>query len=107
MPDTTLLAGLSAAALTATVLAVAGERGAPAAHRGPMAVLRPADGLAAITTAGGDAWLDDRARQQLVRIDGASGRVVAHRRVRGRLALAAGSGAVWVLQAGGGYGRGL
>jgi outer membrane protein assembly factor BamB len=69
--------------------------------------LTPAEGLGAATAGWGDAWMDDRWRQSLLRLDGTSGRVVARLRVDGRVALSAGGGALWALQSGGGYGREL
>jgi outer membrane protein assembly factor BamB len=69
--------------------------------------LTPGDGLAAVSSGWGDAWVDDRWQERLLRLDGDRGRVVASLPVDGRLALTAGAGAVWALQSGGGYGRGL
>jgi outer membrane protein assembly factor BamB len=103
---------------TAVILAVAAlslvgagsRRDAPPHQRdrpGDVTVLHPADGLGAIVAHRGDLWLDDRARERLLRIDGRTARVSAAIRVDGRLALAEGAGAVWALQSGGGYGIGL
>jgi hypothetical protein len=74
---------------------------------GTVAVLHPAEALGAVSGAGGDAWVDDRWGERLLRIDHRTGRVVARLPVEGRLALADGAGSVWALQSGGGYGRGL
>jgi hypothetical protein len=96
------------ALLVAVVVAVAaGPERRPV--RAPLAVveLRAADGLGAVGAGWGAAWLDDRWRERLLRLDGDRGRVVASLPVDGRLALNAGAGAVWALQSGGGYGRGL
>lgn len=65
------------------------------------------DGLGTVSGGAGDAWVDDRWSERLVRLDRGTGRVVARIPVQGRLALAAGAGEVWALQSGGGYGRGL
>jgi outer membrane protein assembly factor BamB len=103
---------------SAVILAVAalslvggGSRpGAPPHQRTPprdVAVLHAAAGLGAIVAHGGDLWLDDRAGERLLHLDGRSGRVSAAIPVDGRLALAEGAGAVWALQSGGGYGIGL
>jgi hypothetical protein len=102
-------AGLLALTVSALVLLAWGHGGgaAPARTRGPVAVLEPANGLAAIAGGWGDAWMDDRAGSRLLRVDGSSGRVLARIPVEGRLALSAGARAVWALQSGGGYGRGL
>jgi outer membrane protein assembly factor BamB len=72
-----------------------------------VATLRPADGLGTVSGGRGDAWVDDRWGERLLRLDHRTGSVVAGIRVEGRLALAVGAGAVWALQSGGGYGRGL
>jgi outer membrane protein assembly factor BamB len=70
-------------------------------------VWRLADGLGAVTAGFGDVWIDDRTRERLLRVDGATGRILAAIPVDGRLALAAAPGAVWALQSGGGFGLGL
>jgi outer membrane protein assembly factor BamB len=72
-----------------------------------LTVLHTADGLGAVVAHRGDLWLDDRARERLLHVDGRTGRVLAAIPVDGRTALAAGAGAVWALQSGGGYGIGL
>lgn len=74
---------------------------------GTYATLRPADGLGAVSGERGDAWVDDRWGERLLRLDHRTGRVVARIPVEGRLAVAAEPDAVWALQSGGGYGRGL
>lgn len=71
------------------------------------AVLRPADALGAVVATADDLWVDDRARQRLLRIDGRTGRVRAAIPVDGRLALSAAAGDVWALSRGRGYGQGL
>jgi hypothetical protein len=83
-----------------------GER-RPFVLPGAIQTLQPAEGLGAVSGGHGDAWVDDRWGERLVRIDRGSGRVEARLPVQGRLALASGAGAVWALQSGGGYGRGL
>jgi hypothetical protein len=74
---------------------------------GTIATLQPGGGLGAVSGGAGDAWVDDRWNQRLVRLDRDTGRVVARIPVDGRLALTSGAGAMWALQSGGGYGRGL
>ncbi len=71
------------------------------------ATLDLGDALGTVSGGAGDAWVDDRWRERLVRLDRGTGRVLAQIPVHGRLALAAGAGAVWALQSGGGYERGL
>jgi outer membrane protein assembly factor BamB len=60
-----------------------------------------------VSAAGGDAWVDDRWGERLLRLDRRTGAVAAQIPVQGRLALAQGAGSLWALQSGGGYGRGL
>jgi outer membrane protein assembly factor BamB len=102
---------LAAVALAVLVAVLVQSTAGPARHRAraPLAVveLRPADGLAAVSSGWGDAWMDDRWRERLLRLDGDRGRLVAWLPVDGRLALNVGAGAVWVLQSGGEFGRGL
>jgi hypothetical protein len=74
---------------------------------GTIATLQPAEGLGSVTGGQGDAWVDDRWGERLVRLDRRTGHVVARIPVQGRLALASSAGAMWALQSGGGYGRGL
>jgi len=74
---------------------------------GRIAVLHPAGSLGAMVAGFGDLWIDDRTQQRLLRVDGRTGRVEAGIPVDGRVALSVGSGAVWVLQSGDGYGLGL
>jgi outer membrane protein assembly factor BamB len=69
-------------------------------------VLRPADALGAVVAGFGDVWVDDRARERLLRVDARNGRVRAAIPVDGRVALATGPRDVWVLQSGGEYGFG-
>jgi outer membrane protein assembly factor BamB len=62
-------------------------------------------GLTGLTPAFGDVWANDYGREQLVRLDGRSGRVVARLRLGRRLALAAGEGSLWALRWGGNFFR--
>ena len=98
-------------AVIALVLSAGGGRLGSATrerpHSEPIAVSHPAAGLGAAVAGFGDVWVDDRARQRLLRIDDRSGRVRAAIPVDGRIALAASGRAIWVLQSGGGYGAGL
>jgi hypothetical protein len=67
---------------------------------GALAILSPADGLGTVAGGWGDAWMDDRWGGRLLRVDRRTGTVIARIPVRGRLALSAGAGAMWALQAG-------
>jgi outer membrane protein assembly factor BamB len=103
----------SAAVLAALIVGTAAfSRGeaAPQPVRplpGTVAVLHPAQGLGAVSAGGGDAWVNDRWGERLLRIDDRTGMVAARIPVQGRLALAESLGSMWALQSGGGYGRGL
>ena len=72
-----------------------------------LAVLEPGGGLGVVSRGQGDAWVDDRWNERLLRLDRRTGRVVARIPVQGRLALSDGARGVWALQSGGGYGRAL
>jgi hypothetical protein len=74
---------------------------------GTIATVQLGGGVGAVAGAAGDAWVDDRWDERLVRLDRRSGLVAARIPVEGRLALTAGAGSLWALQSGGGYGRGL
>lgn len=54
-------------------------------RQGPR-VLDIADALGAVVAGERDLWLDDRARERLIRVDGTDGRVLAAIPVKGRLA---------------------
>jgi outer membrane protein assembly factor BamB len=102
------IAVLAAAAVAASALASPdGRSGAGPRSLEMLATLEPADGLGTVVGGWGDAWMDARWSQRLLRLDGRTGRVVARIPVDGRVALAAGAGAVWALQSGGGYARSL
>ena len=62
-------------------------------------------GLTALTPAFGDVWANDYGREQLVRLDGRTGRVLARLRLGRRIAIAVGSGSVWALRWGGRFFR--
>jgi hypothetical protein len=82
---------------------------APSRERSPDGplVLDLADALGAVAAGHRDLWVDDRARERLVRVDGTDGRVLAAIPVRGRLAVSTGPTGVWALQSGGDHGIGL
>jgi hypothetical protein len=72
-----------------------------------LAALQPGGGLGDVSRGHGDAWIDDRWNERLLRVDRRTGRVLARIPVQGRLALSDGGRNVWALQSGGGYGRAL
>jgi outer membrane protein assembly factor BamB len=100
-----------AAAVTALVLITGSGRLGSATRDAPrpepIAVTHPAAGLGAAVAGFGDVWVDDRARQRLLRVDTGSGHTKAAIPVDGRIALAASRRAIWALPSGGGYGAGL
>ena len=105
---TLMLRGMkSAAVLAALIVGTAafsrGEAAPPQPVRplpGTVATLHPAEGLGAVSGGGGDAWVNDRWGEQLLRLDHRSGKVTARIPVEGRLALAESRGSVWALQSG-------
>jgi hypothetical protein len=102
-----LAVGALAVLVAVVVELAAGPERRPVRAALAVVELSAADGLGAIGAGWGAAWMDDRWRERLLRLDGNRGRVVASLPVDGRLALNAGAGAVWAVQSGGGYGRGL
>jgi outer membrane protein assembly factor BamB len=101
------LAVVVAAVLIAAVSGIPHGERRPFLMPGAIATLQPADGLGTVVDGQGDAWVDDRWGERLLRLDRGTGHVEARLPVQGRLALAAGDRATWALQSGGGYGRGL
>jgi hypothetical protein len=101
--------GLAVLIAAAAALGRGDSHARPAAYPlpGSVATLQVADALGTVSGGGGDAWVDDRWGQRLLRIDHRTGAVTARLPVEGRLALTQGAGSVWALQSGGGYGRGL
>jgi PQQ-like domain len=103
----------TAVVLAVLVAAAVGQpRGDGQARRvyhlpGTIATVQLEGGLGAVSGGAGDAWVDDRWDERLVRLDRHTGTVAARIPVDGRLALTAVAGALWALQSGGGYGRGL
>jgi len=71
----------------------------------PVVRLQVGEGLGAITVAGGDAWVNDYGREEVVRIDGRSGRVRGRLPLGRREALATTGRSVWALRWGGRFFR--
>jgi outer membrane protein assembly factor BamB len=67
--------------------------------------LNAGDGLTSLTAGFGDVWASDYGREEVVRLDGRSGRVLARIPLGRRHALAAGGGSVWALRWGGRFYR--
>jgi hypothetical protein len=98
---------LAVAALSLVGGAPPPDAPAPDAHRSDRtSVSHLADGLGAVVAGFGHVWVDDRARERLLRVDARSGRVLAAIPVDGRIALDAGTRDVWVLPSGGEHGLG-
>src|SRR5688572_24196849 len=78
----------------------AGEPGAA-----PLIRVGAGENLGAMAAGGGDVWVNDFGREELLRLDGRSGRVVARLALGRRIALAADREAVWALRWGGRFFR--
>jgi outer membrane protein assembly factor BamB len=91
-------------AVAALVLALAG---CSAGERSgaPLVRLDVGQNLGALTVAGGDVWVNDFGREELVRVDGRTGRVLGRLRGGRRIALASDSRSVWALRWGGRFFR--
>jgi outer membrane protein assembly factor BamB len=71
----------------------------------PVVRFEVGEGLGAITVAGGDVWVNDFGREEVVRIDGRSGRVLGRLPLGRREALATTDRSVWALRWGGRFFR--
>jgi hypothetical protein len=86
------------------LLAVAGC--APAGGgAAPLVRLEVGENLGPLVAAGGDVWVNDFGREELLQLDGRSGRVRARLPLGRRVALASSTGAVWALVWGGRFFR--
>jgi outer membrane protein assembly factor BamB len=79
--------------------------GAAGGGSAPFVRFQAGENLGAITVAGGDAWVNDFGREEVLRIDGRSGRVVGRLRLGRRIALATAAHSVWALRWGGRFFR--
>jgi hypothetical protein len=90
-------ASLSTGAWIAVAALLAGC--SPAERAGaPLVRFVVGENLGAITVAGGDAWVNDFGREEVVRIDGRSGHVLARLPLGRHEALATAAGSVWALR---------
>lgn len=104
---------LPAAAVTATIAAaisvaaifLMSESGRPVAPPEVVAEFRVADSLGANFAAFGSVWMADTSRDELLRVEPDSRRVVGRLPVAGELALGAGAGSLWALQEGSARGK--
>ena len=93
-------------------VAIAIENGGPerpgprAPSANPLLVrLQVGENLAGLTAGSGDVWVNDFGREQLLRLSGRSGRVVARFPLGRRIALAVDGSSVWALRWGGRFFR--
>ena len=103
-----MVRGALLVAAVAAALALAGsrepERGAPFAN--PLLVrLQVGENLDGLTAGTGDVWVNDFGREQLLRLSGRSGRVLARFPLGRRIALAVDRRSVWALRWGGRFFR--
>jgi hypothetical protein len=71
----------------------------------PLVRFQVGENLGAIAVAGGDAWINDFGREEVVRVDRRSGRIVGRLPLGRRIALATAGGSVWALRWGGRFFR--
>jgi outer membrane protein assembly factor BamB len=71
----------------------------------PLTRLEVGENLGTMAAAGRDVWVNDFGREELVQLDGRTGRVRARLPLGRRVALASGTGAVWALVWGGRFFR--
>jgi len=92
--------------ITLLVVSLAGCSGGSGV-RGPSPLTRVAVGenLGSMIAAGGDVWVNDFGREELLRVGGRDGRVRTRLKLGRRVALAAGGGSVWALRWGGRFFR--
>jgi len=93
-------------AVVAGLLAIADGPSAPVSSRARLADalfvrVQAGTGLGELTVASGDVWANDYGREELVRLDGGSGRVIARLPLGRRVALAGSGDDVWALRWGG------
>ena len=92
--------------LALVVLALAGcSAGSGVAGPSPLTRVVVGENLGAMTAAGGDVWVNDFGREELLRVGGRDGRVRSRLKLGRRVALAAGGGSVWALRWGGRFFR--
>ncbi len=97
---------LAAAVAVAIALGGAERPGSPAPTANPLLVrLQVGENLAGLTAGTGDVWVNDFGREQLLRLSGRSGRVVARFPLGRRIALAVDGSNVWALRWGGRFFR--
>jgi outer membrane protein assembly factor BamB len=89
----------------AVIAALAGCAGAERPGGAPFVRLDVGENLGTMAAGGRDVWVNDFGREELLRVDGRSGRVLARLRLGRRVALAVTREAVWALRWGGRFFR--
>jgi hypothetical protein len=109
LPAAAVTATIAAAILVAAIFLMSDSEQRPVAPPEVVAEFSPADSVGATFGAFGSVWLGDTTRDELLRVDPDTRRVVARLPVAGEVALGVGAGDLWALQAGpgrGGFGLG-
>ena len=91
--------------LALVVVSLAGCAEGSGAGPSPLTRVEVGENLGAMTAAGGDVWVNDFGREELLRVSGRDGRVRCRLKLGRRVALAAGGGSVWALRWGGRFFR--
>jgi hypothetical protein len=100
LPAGAVVATVAAAIVVAAFFITTGTEPRAVAPPKVVAELTVADTLSYTVAAYGAVWMNDTSREELLRVDPDSRRVTARLPVSGEVALAAGAGALWVLQEG-------
>jgi PQQ-like domain len=107
LPAAAVAATVAAAISVAAIFLMSEPAQRPVAPPEVVAEFKPAASLGATFAAFGSVWMTDTSRDELLRVEPDSRRVVGRLPVAGELALGAGAGALWALQEGspgGGFG---
>jgi putative pyrroloquinoline-quinone binding quinoprotein len=107
LPAAAVTATIAAAISVAAIFLMSDSEQRPVAPPEVVAELSVADSLGATFGAFGSVWMADTTRDELLRVDPDSRRVVGRLPVAGELALGVGDGSLWALQEGrarGGFG---
>jgi hypothetical protein len=100
LPAAAVTATIAAAISVAAIFLMSDSEQRPVAPPDVVAELRVADSLGATFGAFGSVWMADTTRDELLRVDPDSRRVIGRLPVAGELALGEGAGSLWALQEG-------
>ena len=100
LPAAAVAATIAAAISVAAIFLMSDSEQRPVAPPEVVAELGVADSIGATFGAFGSVWMADTSREELLRIDPDTRRVVARLPVAGEVALGVGAGDLWALQAG-------